>query len=231
MKKDLSNNDLTVIFLTCNELPEEWMSYHKKVLLEAIGDAKLITMSMKPMDMPGRNILQDKPKSLSNIYWQILRACKSTDTKYIAIAEDDSLYPKEHFQYRPKKESFAYNRTHWSLFTWGKPIYNWRDRQGNYTMIAKRESVIKALEERYAKYPNGTPDIHTGEIGRYMVEHWLRVTEHKIELFYTDIAIINICHELGMDDRAKRHQKILGHIQALDIPYWGKSCDLIKEFK
>ena len=227
----MSNKDLTVIFLTCNELPEGWQEYHKKVLLEAIGDAKLITMSMKPMDMPGVNLIQDGPRSLNNIYRQILRACKIATTKYIAIAEADSLYPKEHFLYRPKKADFAYNRTHWSLFTWGEPIYNWRDRQGNYTMIAKRESVIRALEERYEKYPNGTPDCHTGEIGREMVEKWLELTPNKIELFYTDIAVINICHELGMDDRAKRHRKTLGHIQALDVPYWRKSKELIKNFK
>lgn len=224
-------SDLTVIFMTCNELPEAWQEYHKKVLLEAIGDADLITMSMKPVDMPGLNILQDKPKSLSNIYWQILRACKIATTKYIAIAEADSLYPKEHFQYRPRKEDFAYNRTHWSLFTWGDPIYSWRDRQGNYTMIAKREAVIRVLEERYEKYPEGTPEMHTGEIGRWMVEHWLELKENKVELFYTDIAVINICHELGMDDRSRRHRKTLGHIQALDVPYWGPSNKLIKNFK
>lgn len=60
-------------------------------------------MSMKPMNL-GLNILQDKPKSLSNIYWQLLRGVKMATTDYIAVVEDDSFYPKEHFLYKPNKK-------------------------------------------------------------------------------------------------------------------------------
>ena len=227
----MSNKDLTVIFLTCNDLPEEWQEYQKKVLLEAIGDAYLITMSMKPMDIPGINLLQDKPRSLSNIYWQMLRACKIATTEWIAIAESDSLYPKEHFQHRPSKDAFAYNKTHWSLFTWGEPIYNWRDRQGNYTLIANRKLVIEALEERFAKYPDGTPEKITGELGRKMVERNMGVTLRKMEEFYTSVGVVNINHDFASDDRQLRHRKTLGWLRAFDIPFWGKSNELIKKFK
>ncbi|MEX2053086.1 MAG: hypothetical protein WD898_02575 [Candidatus Paceibacterota bacterium] len=228
-------SDLTIIYLTTNELPEEWTAYHKKVLLEAVGNSPLITISKKPLDF-GVNILQTEPKSMSNIYWQLLKGAKLATTKYIAVAEDDTLYHKEHFEHRPKDRSFAYNMNHWSLFTWKsinnpKPTYSWRNRKGNYCMIAERELVIEALEERFTKYPDGTPDRITGEMGRPMVENNLGITRRPSSEFYTTISVINFNHDGGSDDLQQRHRKRLGMIRAYDIPFWGKAKDLVKHFK
>jgi len=222
-------NDLTAIFLTNNEVPEQWASFHRKTLLEALGDIPLITMSRKPMDL-GLNILQDKPKSLSNIYWQLLKACKVATTDYIAVVEDDSLYPREHFLKRPKKNCIGYNMNHWSLFTWGEPIYSWRNRRGNYTMLSYRKLVIEALEERFKKYPNGTPDRITGELGRPMVEHNMGVSSRRVEEFETTVGIINFNHNKASDDLQLRQRKSLGEIRAYDIPLWGKAEDLVKKW-
>src|SRR3990167_5544782 len=98
----------TVIYLTTNELPPDWPAYHKKELLEAVDGAPLITMSMKPLDF-GLNVIQTEPKSMSNIYWQLLKGAKLAKTKYVAVAEDDALYPREHFLQIPKPGTFAYN--------------------------------------------------------------------------------------------------------------------------
>lgn len=226
------NKDLTVIFLTNNEVPDEWMKYHNKVLLEAIDGAELIVLSRKPMDIGTINALQDKPRSLSNIYWQLLRGAKMAKTPYIAVAEDDTLYSKEHFRHRPKAQTVAYNMCHWSLFTWDTPIYSWRNRRGNYSMIGYRDAVIKALEERFEKWPKGTPDNITGELGRPMVERNLDVSHLEAEEFETTVAIININHDqVASDDLQRRHRKSLGHIQAMDIPHWGRAEDLIKHWK
>src|SRR3990172_1587656 len=221
------NNDITAIFLTCNDLPKSWEAYHKKVLLESLNDAPLITMSMKPMDF-GLNILQDQPRSLSNIYRQLLRGAKLATTDYIAVVEADSLYPREHFLQRPNKNCIGYNMNHWSLFTWGEPIYSWRNRRGNYSMLSYRKLVIEALEERFAKYSNGTPDNITGEIGRPMVEHNMGITLRDVQEFETIVSIINFNHANASDDLQLRQRKSLGEIRAYDVPHWGKASDLIK---
>lgn len=219
--------DLSVLFLTQNRLPKQFAEYHYQCLLEAVGDYPMLTISREPM--PGWNILQTEPSSPSNVYWQMLKAAKLMDTEYIAMAEDDTLYSADHYAYRPEKGVFAYNQSHWSLFTWGVPTYSWRDRLGNYTLIAHREDVIEALEERFAKYPNGTPV--SGEIGRWRIEKQLGLTRRKAEEFKTGVPVINICHEHGLCERSRRHRKDLGTLRAYDIPYWGKAEDLIKHFK
>lgn len=240
------NNDITAIFLTQNEVPEEWAKFHRKCLFEALDGAPLIVMGRKEPDLkqwekegnksPTIYVQQDAPKSLSNIYRQLLRGAKLAKTDYIAVVEDDTLYSKEHFKYRPAKNKIGYNMNHWSLFTWisahnPKPTYSWRNRRGNYSMLSYRQLVIEALEERFAKFPNGTADRITGEIGRPMVEHNMGITVREVEEFETTVSIINFNHANASDDLQLRQRKRLGKIRAYDIPHWGRAEDLVKHFK
>jgi hypothetical protein len=222
--------NITILFLTVNEVPERWAEYQKQTLLEAVGDAPIITLSMKPLDW-GHNILQDRPRSLSNIYWQMLRGAKLADTPFIGVAEDDTLYHKEHFSVRPAPDEFIYNMTHWALFTWGPPTYHWRNRKGNYSMISPRELLIDALEERFAKYPDGTPEDITGELGRGRVDRNLGLTRRKLKEFWTTISIVNFQHDHSSEEYQYRHVKRMGKLRAFEIPYWGKAKELVKHFK
>ncbi len=224
---------MTIIFLTVNKVPEGWREYHKKVLLEAIGNFPLITVSKKPMpDMPGLNILQTEPESSSNIYYQMLKAVKLATTPYVAIAEDDVLYCREHFiSFRPPMDTFAYNMTRWSLFTFDEPTYSYRQRIGNFSLIAPRELMIEALEERFAKYPNGTPDDRTGELGKARIEKALKLTPRKMVEFWTTIPIVQFSHDFGTEKIQQTHRKRRGMLRAWDIPKWGRSDELVKKFK
>lgn len=226
-----SNKDLTVIYITASQIPENFAKIQRKVLLDAIGDYPLISISRKPLDF-GHNIIDDGKKSLSNIYAQILRAAKIATTPYVAIAEDDCFYPKEHFNfYRPDKDTFCYNQNRFALFTWGEPLYSWRDRVSNCSLIAPRELLIEALEERFAKWPDGTPDKITGEVGRGMVERNLGITERKSVRKYSEVSIIQFNHDNASEDRQVRHRKSLGQIKVHDIFGWRKAEDLVKFYE
>jgi len=226
----MESSNITIIFLTANKVPASWAEFCKEKLIEAAGSAPIITLSMEPLDWGSINILQDQPYSASNIYFQMLRGAKAASTDYIGVAEDDMLYPKEHFEYRPPPDTFAYNMNKFSLFTWGKPTYFWKDRVSNSTLIASRRLVIEALEERFNKYPDGTPDGITGELGRQNVEDKLGLTHRKFSWFSTDTSVIRIDHEYGIDHLTRTHRKRKGILQAYDIPYWGRAEDLIKKF-
>lgn len=225
-------NDLTIIFLTVNKVPEGWAKFHQEKMLEAIGDCPLITVSARPMpDLPGRNIIQSPPFNASNIYKQMLRAAKLATTPFIAIVEDDSLYPKEHFEkFRPAEDEFGYNMSRWSLFTWGEPTYYWTKRVSNLTLIAPRKLLIEALEERFTKYPDGIPGNRNGELGREKVEKMLGVTVRKSKEFYTAIPIVNLNHVNAIDPLEQKMKKRRGFVRAYDIPYWRKAKHLQELF-
>lgn len=224
--------DLTVIYLTANQIPEFFAEYQRKILLKAIGDAPLISISRKPLDF-GVNLLDVDKQGYINIYHQMLRGAKLATTGYVAVAEDDTLYSKEHFTfYRPEKDTFAYNQNRFALFTWGIPTYSWRNRKSNCSLIAPRKLMIEALEERFAKYPGDTmPKEWIGELGRARVDKWLGVTVRKSVEVYSEVSIIQINHDDATEDRQKRHRKALGPMKAYDIPFWGKAEDLIKHYK
>jgi hypothetical protein len=223
-------SDITIIMLTANRVPKKWAEYHKEILLEAAGGSPIITISREPLNW-GTNLLDTEPYTISNIYFQLLRGAKAATTNYIGVAEDDTLYPKEHFEFRPPTDTFAYNMNRFGVFRWSRrPTYFWKDRFSNSTLIAPRKLTIEALEERFAKYPDGTPSHFTGELGRQNIEDKLGVTRRKATWFSTEISIVRIDHELGIDRLSRTHRKGMGILRAYDIPYWNKAEDLVKRF-
>lgn len=222
--------DITVIYITASQIPEKFGEYQRNILKQAIGPAPLISISRKPLDF-GLNILDVEPKSLSNIYYQILKALEYVKTPYIAIAEDDTLYPKEHFTFhRPKPDTFAYDQNRLALFTWGEPMYHWRNRKSNCSLIAPTILLKEALEERFTKWPQGTPDDITGEVGRRMVEKNMGLIIRKSEEVFCKYSLIQINHEAASEERQRTHRKSYGPIKAYDIPIWGKADNLLKQF-
>lgn len=214
--------DLTIIFLTLNKVPERWAEYHRQVLIKAIDNSSLITVSKKPMNF-GINLIQDVEPSISNIYKQILRAAKIATTPYIAIAEDDCLYHKTHFEFRPPLDTFAYNYYRWGLFTWGNPVFYYKDRISNATLIAPRDITVKSLENRFKFYPSE----RIGELGN---EKGTKLNRYNIVHFYSEVSMVYFSHVNAMDPTEQHKTKKRGAVQAFDIPYWGKASDLQKKF-
>ena len=221
--------DLTAIFLTVNKVPKAWAKYHRKVTSEALGNTPVISITRELSDW-GTNLIQKGSARTSRVYEQMLRGAKLAITPYIAIVEDDTLYHKEHFVFRPPLDTFAYNLNRAGLFTWGKPTYFWQLRVSNSTLIVPREQLIKALEERFAKYPNGVPDSLSGEVGRKSLEDKLGINVQKSMTFQTAIAVVGFNHDFSMELLQKEHRKKLGLIRAFDIPYWGKASEVVKHF-
>ncbi len=223
-------SDITIIMLTASRVPKKWAAFHKQKLIEAADGSPIITISREPLDW-GQNILDTQGYTISNIYFQLLQGAKAATTEFIAVAEDDTLYPKEHFQFRPPEDSFAYNQNRFGVFRWSKtPTYFWKDRMSNSTLIAPRKLVIEALEERYQKYPKGTPTGITGELGRNNIEDKLGVKRQKAIWFQTEISVVRVDHELGIDRLSQSHRKGMGILRAYDIPYWGKASDIVEKF-
>lgn len=223
-------SDLTVIFLTANQHPEHFTKYHQEILLKAVKGHELISVSRKPIDL-GKNILDTGEKSHINMYFQLMNAAKIATTAYVAVAEDDALYPEEHFNFfRPPLDTFAYNTHRWSLYTWVPKLFSMKRRKSNCTLIAPRKLLIEAWEERFAKHPIETyRKEYVGEVGRSNIDHLLKVTVRKSMEVCSGIGVIHINHPQGTDSLGRR--KKLGEVKAIEIPYWGKAEDLVKEYK
>lgn len=224
--------DLTIIYLTLNVLPSRWSLFHLEALLRAAAGFPMVVSSREQMelDRPGTEyLLQTGPIRAWTVYSEILRAARIATTKFVAIAEDDTLYPARHFtDFRPPDDAVAYDMSRWSVFSWAqRPFFSAIRKHGNFTMIGPRQLVIDALEERETKYPHGRD--YTGEIGRAEVEKILGVRRNKLVEWWCIEPMVNLCHPQGLSPTyidTKGRERKPGELKAYDIPVWGKASDI-----
>ena len=223
--------DITILYITMNTIPQKWVDFQTHHLLKAADGAKIISISRHPMSL-GENHIDMDPPGYWNLYMQILRGAILSTTPYVALAEDDVLYTRAHFhEFRPALNTIAYDRSRWSLFTWEKdPFYCLRQRISNCSMIAPREYLISALEERRIRWPNGPEEKLLGEVGRQKVDHRLNVSQRGCVEFYSYGPIVQLNHPGGHDLTQKTQWKRHGQIRAYDIPYWGPAKEILSHY-
>ncbi len=232
---DKSLPDLTVIYYTANLIGEHFANNVRRQLLTAIGDLPLISLSKKPLKF-GTNICEEETESsIINVYKVLLTGAKAAKTKYIALAEDDTLYQAEHFySHLPPPDTFAYDMVRWNIFTWADPpIFSLQPRRILATLIAPRELFIEAIEERFARYPDlgKLPLEWMGEPGRGGYEGRLGVTKRNSEKFYTYGSVVVFSHPDSLGYQSIGKNKRAGKIRALKIPYWGTPQEVMKNYQ
>src|SRR6185295_1862394 len=128
-------------------------------------------------------------------------------------------------------DTVAYDMAKWSLYTW-RPVFSMKRRICNANMIAPREYLIDALEERYGD--NSTvPDDRVGEVGRHIHEKALGITLHKAKEVwcYFPSIVFNHPNAIGIKQAHFPFKKTLGEMKALEIPGWPRAEELVKEYR
>jgi len=218
------SGDLTVILLTLNKPPKHWQKFHKKILLEAIGDMPLIIVSKEPTDWKRPNTqyaLQEEPgesqgERIHNIYTQLLKAVKMAETPYIATVDDDSLYPAEHFNFfRPPLNKFSYNYCRWSINEWirNNPFYYHSPHPDNPMFIAPRQKLLDCMKD---------VSYFDGKTTHFMLD---------CVSFYTLEPILCFHHVRGLVGERIKRWKRPWPVRALSLPKWGMASDIIKEWR
>lgn len=235
--------NLSVVYYTSNYLEDTnpyFLNNTKKQLVKAIDGLPLIVVSHKPVEkFKGYNgeytniVVGDIGRSHLNIYKQILIGCKEAKTDYVAMAEDDILYSYEHFHSQvPRCDYFLYDMNKLSIFTWTKPpLYSFRhNRMVVNQLIAPTKMLIEAMEERFAKYPDlSKVDLRIwGDPGRY--ENQLGVTVRPTDTFMCTCPSIVFTHEHAFGYLNHGKKKRLGDLRIIEVPYWGRADQVIKQY-
>ena len=230
--------DLTVIYYTANCPKRSFAERIRERLLLSIGELPLVSVSHKPLKF-GKNIcIGKREKSSLTVYRQILIGAKAAKTKYVALAEDDTLYPPTHFELRPSSDDvFAYNLNKWTIFSWLKPSFFMMNRRStNSSMIAPRKLLIEAIKERLDRIDNNSKRFRLnnlrwmGEPGRQKYERNLGVTIRKAMAVYTVSPVVTFYHPKGLSYRALGKRKRRGKVRAMEIPFWGRAEEVIKKY-
>jgi len=226
--------DLTIIYYTANKIADGFGEKVRKQIQVAAEGLPIISVSMVPMDF-GQNIcIGEKKRSIMTIYEQILLGAKVAKTKYVALAEDDTLYPPEHFKvFRPPEDTFAYDMTRWNILPWKKPpFFSITFRKILAMLLCSRELLTDTIEERFAKYPDPStiPERWMGEPGRNDYEGKLGVTPRKSMEFYPYIPTVVFSHPESLGYLTTGTRKRSHPIRAFEIPYWGTAQRVMDDY-
>lgn len=217
---------LTIVYYTANVIPEGFARKTQFQLLKAAGDTPIISVSLEPLNF-GNNIVVDLPRHHLSIYRQALIGAKAATTKYIALCEDDVLYSPEHFKHRPQPGKFAYNLAYWNIYTWSNPpLFSWKGRRNLGQLICERDLFIKAIEERFLRWPDDSK-VDLGiwaEPGKY--ERQLDVSVRETEEFWTSPPNIVFSHETALSYQNLGRRKRLGELRAIELPDWGRAEEI-----
>lgn len=196
-----------------------------------------VTRKPVPVEWSGVKIVVGEaecgPPSIYSVYRQILIAAETASTYWVACVEDDTIYPRSHFSLRPDDERFHYNRNRWvltrRLAADGRSregLFYWRERTQMAQCICRRDVLVRALRERFAKYPNPVPDSIAykagwGEPGRYEKNLGLP----RLERCYFESAEPSVTINHAESLRGRRAQNP-DDIVKLDLEPWGNATDL-----
>lgn len=212
-------NDLTLIYLTANLIPEETA---ERVREDIPPGYPIVSISQEPISL-GRNLCVGKiGSSPYNYYWQILLGAQNADTEFVATCEDDTLYPAEHFTHRPTGD-YAYNANAWlggAKTFWQSPNMN---SFGFY--ISRRLPLIELLEHRFSLFPEAP--------GQKMQRHFHEpgVFEYDppvgVETFTTRLPVVAFEHRGTLSGKRKRFGDpgvpslaTIGSAESLYNEYW-----------
>ena len=249
--------DLTIVYYTSNYLEGHNLYFLKNTwnqLMKVKKNLPIVAVSQKPMspEIYGNHpdvtnyVMGDIGRSHLNIYRQILEGAKLAKTKWVAMAEDDILYSEQHFnpQFFTKKEFmdgdyFLYDMNKVSIFTWEteNPIFSYRSKRMVVNqLVAKRQMLIDAMEERFRKYEelkNIWPERkilkYWGDPGRY--EDCLGVTVRPTYQYYSWIPSVVFSHENAFGYLSQGSKKKQGDLRIVELADWGKASDILKLYR
>lgn len=218
-------NDLTLLYYSANILPENPAKNVRSYLQDITGGIfPLISVTQKPVNFGHNVCVGEIGRTYYNCYKQILIGLRLVRTKYVAMAEDDTLYSMEHFNYRPPEGMFGYNGNMWYL----EYEMFWRKYEGQHGMcgcIVETEKLIEYLEPRYVMFPE-PPETERKqrkfqEPGRD--DTYFGLPENaKFEIFNTRTPLVTFNYFAGLGGKARTK----AHIPIIkpNLEPWG-DCD------
>lgn len=225
--------NLSIVYYSANYINDFFADNVRKQLLNvAKNTLPIISVTQKPINF-GKNICCGEiGRSHLNIYRQATRGALEAITKYIAFCEDDVFYSEEHFNYLPNKTPFIYDENMWNIYTWTKPpLFSWKGRKNMNGLICDREEFIRAMEERFAKYPiDEEVPLHLwAEPGKY--ERQLGVKVNSWEFYQPKEASVVFSHPAELSFEGLGTRKRLGEKRIENLEPWGKASDFVKFYK
>jgi hypothetical protein len=149
------SSDTTIIYITDNALDSEVARVCQQHLIKAADGRRIVSVSQKPMDFGDNICVGNLGKSHININKQMKAGLENVNTRFIAVAEHDCVYSKEHFNWTPPTDKFFYYNTNcWLLQYYSKKYPEWNGtfsymrRRAHSQMLTGRDLMLETMDRQ-----------------------------------------------------------------------------------
>jgi len=216
-------SDLTIIYYTSNRENPRFEARIRRTLRHMSRPLPIISVSQKPIDF-GKNIcVGDVGASSHNAWRQLQIGAMEATTEFVCTAESDTIYPRQYFQFRPKRNNVAYLvKPLWVLFSQrGKAtIFVYKPRSSESSMVVGRECLIDAIDRVFDGYDKWGMGSANGETFPYLL------TKIRKSEFNVSIPVITFKTDENMH-RGTPHQS---SSKCRELPFIGSANALRKRY-
>ena len=133
----------TIVYYTDHSLGEPLFSACQRQLVKSANGKPIISVSHTPIDL-GHNIaIGKKKRSWLLLYKQLLLGIEAAETKYVAMAEHDCMYPADHFDFVPPRDDTFYYDENALFMQWSETSHP--DLKGMYSRWPKQRLALSSL--------------------------------------------------------------------------------------
>lgn len=211
-------------------------------LREAIGDRRIVSISLEPLDF-GDNIHLPLKRGYITMTKQILAGLKELQADVIFFCEHDVLYHPSHFDFvPPKKDVFYYNNNVWKVrFSDGHAVRT-ADMKQLSGMCAWRDLLVKHYEKRLELLEAKASEVgeDSDEFRRYVRRMGFEPGTHgripellgKAESYEAKYPNVDIRHDNTLTpskwspEQFRNKKYAEGWQETDEIPGWGKFKEL-----
>jgi len=136
-----------ILYYTDNRLDEDVAIACQKQLLKGVGENKLVSVSLRPIEF-GDNLTLPLERGYLTMFKQILAGLEKLTTDVVFFCEHDVYYHPSHFDFTPpKKNVYYYNTNTWKIrLNDGHALYYYTRQLSG--LCAYRELLIQHFKER-----------------------------------------------------------------------------------
>jgi hypothetical protein len=214
--------DVTVVYYSNNREQPAFAANVQRVLLDAIGDLPLISVSQKPMDLGTNICVGDVGSSTQNTWRQFQIGAMEAKTKFVCTAEADCLYPPDYFTYRPPSDDAIWcAKPMFVLMAMRRVARQYLPKKlGSFgASFMGRETIVRAMEE--VLRPLGQwGDVDEKDDGFSNIYQFVRRAGFRIRH-----PVVSIKTDAGLHHRGNRFQGKTGVVD-----YWGEADDVLRRY-
>jgi len=205
-------SDLTVIYYSSNREGPHFEGRVRRTLRRAIENLPVIAVTQKEVNF-GRNIcIGDVGASLENMLHQIKIGALVAQTRFVALAESDTLYHPSYFAFRPDRDDTFYYTDRFYVLWKAKHRIFWPKRRREFSAVVGRKHLIETIEK-----------VQTN-LKQYVVTTIGKLSRQ--ETFHPEAAVISLKTQQGMNYGCPISQEGCTR----ELPYWGTAAEVHKRY-